>query len=231
MRAPVSPRAAPPCDSLDSRAGREDLEKNRSPAPGAIMRRSRLVLLAVLTLVTGLLLGTGPASSAPPDDRLDVYEGTLTPGQVDELVSLGIDRHDLRRTGSRVSAEPRPRSGSRRSSAAAGQSSPQGRRHEPEEGRRSVRQASARPPPRRRATRSSRRYARRRRASRRSTSRRLPTTPASPRLVNDRQDDVNGQDIVALKVTKERAHARRTAASRPCSTSAPSTPASGSRRR
>ncbi|WP_211254447.1 M14 family metallopeptidase [Knoellia sinensis] len=53
-------------------------------------------MLAVPTLVAGLLLGAGPASSAPPGDRLDVYEGTLSTGQIDELVALGVDRHDLR---------------------------------------------------------------------------------------------------------------------------------------
>ncbi|MGH2791987.1 MAG: hypothetical protein ACRDLN_12750, partial [Solirubrobacteraceae bacterium] len=58
------------------------------------MKRLSVSLFAILALVGGLLAGT-PASAAPKSDRLDVYVGDLTTGQLSELIELGVDRHDL----------------------------------------------------------------------------------------------------------------------------------------
>ncbi len=58
------------------------------------MRRLSLSILAVLALVAGLL-STSASVAAPPDDHFDVYVGDLAAGQVAELVDLGVDRHDL----------------------------------------------------------------------------------------------------------------------------------------
>ena len=58
------------------------------------MRRISLSVLAVVALVAGLL--SVSATAAPPDDNLDVYTGDLSGGQIAELVDLGVDRQELR---------------------------------------------------------------------------------------------------------------------------------------
>ncbi|MFZ0139438.1 MAG: M14 family metallopeptidase, partial [Aeromicrobium sp.] len=58
------------------------------------MRRLSLSILAVLALVAGML-STSASVAAPPDDHLDVYVGEVAAGQVSEIVDLGVDRHDL----------------------------------------------------------------------------------------------------------------------------------------
>ncbi len=58
------------------------------------MKRLSVRLLAILALVGGLVV-VAPASAVPKSDRLDVYVGDLTAGQLSELVELGVDRHDL----------------------------------------------------------------------------------------------------------------------------------------
>ena len=58
------------------------------------MKRPYVPLLAILALIGGLIAGA-PASAAPKSDRLDVYVGDLTAGQLSELIELGVDRHDL----------------------------------------------------------------------------------------------------------------------------------------
>ena len=61
------------------------------------MRRAVLAVLTVVLLLAGLLAQT-TAGAAPPNrdrDRLDVYVGELTGGQIPELVELGVDRQDL----------------------------------------------------------------------------------------------------------------------------------------
>ena len=59
------------------------------------MRRVVVSLFSVLALSVSLLAAA--ATAAPPDsrDRLDVYTGTIGTAQVDDLVALGIDRHEL----------------------------------------------------------------------------------------------------------------------------------------
>ena len=59
------------------------------------MRRLSLSILAVLALVAGML-STSASVAAPPDDHLDVYVGDVAAGQVAEIVDLGVDRHDLK---------------------------------------------------------------------------------------------------------------------------------------
>ncbi|MGH3316612.1 MAG: M14 family metallopeptidase, partial [Nocardioidaceae bacterium] len=59
------------------------------------MRRVLVSLFSVLALSVSLLAAS--ATAAPPDsgDHLDVYAGTIGTAQVDDLVALGIDRHEL----------------------------------------------------------------------------------------------------------------------------------------
>ena len=61
------------------------------------MRRWSLsfTVFSVLALVAGLL-STSASVAAPPDDHLDVYVGEVATGQIDDIVDLGVDRHDLR---------------------------------------------------------------------------------------------------------------------------------------
>ena len=60
------------------------------------MRRWSLsfTVFSVLALVAGLL-STSASVAAPPDDHLDVYVGEVATGQIDDIVDLGVDRHDL----------------------------------------------------------------------------------------------------------------------------------------
>ena len=58
------------------------------------MKRLFVPLFAILALVGGLIAGA-PASAAPKSDRLDVYVGDLSAGQLSALIELGVDRHDL----------------------------------------------------------------------------------------------------------------------------------------
>jgi hypothetical protein len=58
------------------------------------MRRLSLSILAVLALVAGVL-STSASVAAPPDDHYDVYVGEVASSQVSEIVDLGVDRHDL----------------------------------------------------------------------------------------------------------------------------------------
>ena len=69
------------------------------------MRRRPASFLALLALVGGLLATnpvSSPAAAAPEPDRLDVYVGDLTPGQLSALIELGVDRQDLE-----ISPDPR----------------------------------------------------------------------------------------------------------------------------
>ena len=62
------------------------------------MKRRFLSMFAALCLLGGVLAGpagAAPAPAAPSRDNLDVYVGDLTAGQLSALVELGIDRHDL----------------------------------------------------------------------------------------------------------------------------------------
>ena len=63
------------------------------------MRRSSVALLSVLALLTSLVSITTGAGAAPAgrgaDNRLDVYIGDLDGSQIADLVALGIDRHEL----------------------------------------------------------------------------------------------------------------------------------------
>ena len=58
------------------------------------MRRLSLSFLAVLALVAGTL-STSASFAAPADDHLDVYVGELSMSQISSVVALGVDRHDL----------------------------------------------------------------------------------------------------------------------------------------
>ncbi len=58
------------------------------------MKRLCVSLFVVLALVGGLIASV-PASAAPKSDRLDVYVGDLSAGQLGALIELGVDRHDL----------------------------------------------------------------------------------------------------------------------------------------
>lgn len=63
------------------------------------MRRALLSILSATALSFGLLAATGGgAATAAPEtsrDRLDVYVGELTPAELEAVVDLGVDRHDL----------------------------------------------------------------------------------------------------------------------------------------
>jgi hypothetical protein len=61
------------------------------------MRRSVLAVLFAFVLMAGLLAQNtaGAAPPAPGKDRLDVYVGRLTSAQLAELIGLGVDRHDV----------------------------------------------------------------------------------------------------------------------------------------
>lgn len=62
------------------------------------MRRALLSVLTTGAMALGLMAATGPVAATPTppgDDRLDVYVGDLTSGQVAEIVDLGVDRHEL----------------------------------------------------------------------------------------------------------------------------------------
>ncbi len=63
------------------------------------MRRALLSILSATALSFGLLAATGggTANAAPQSsrDRLDVYVGELTPAELEAVVDLGVDRHDL----------------------------------------------------------------------------------------------------------------------------------------
>ncbi|WP_208542953.1 hypothetical protein [Nocardioides euryhalodurans] len=66
------------------------------------MHRAVLSVFTISALTAGLLAATGTAGAAPrapgAGDRLDVYVGELSAGQVSEVVDLGIDRHELKLT-------------------------------------------------------------------------------------------------------------------------------------
>ena len=74
------------------------------------MNRRPALFFALVALVGGLL-ATSPvastAAAAPEPDRLDVYVGELTADEITELVALGVDRHDLR--FSRIPGEGGPK--------------------------------------------------------------------------------------------------------------------------
>ncbi|HEU0042823.1 MAG TPA: M14 family metallopeptidase, partial [Jiangellaceae bacterium] len=54
-----------------------------------------LSLLSLPLLVSGLFVA-GSAGAAPPGDHLDVYTGEIASADIGEIVELGIDRHDLK---------------------------------------------------------------------------------------------------------------------------------------
>ena len=62
------------------------------------MRRAVLSIITVTLMAAGLLAATGPVGAAPPtsgSDRLDVYVGEVSAGQLSDVIDLGVDRHDL----------------------------------------------------------------------------------------------------------------------------------------
>jgi len=59
------------------------------------MRRLSVSLLSVSALVVSLLGTATVAAPQAPDDHLDVYTGTIAPGQLADIVALGVDRHEL----------------------------------------------------------------------------------------------------------------------------------------
>ena len=59
-------------------------------------RRRSVVVLSTMALVSvSLLSATATAAPGDPGDHLDVYTGTISVAQVEDLVALGIDRHEL----------------------------------------------------------------------------------------------------------------------------------------
>src|SRR3990170_6604026 len=69
------------------------------PPPGAISMRRSSVLLALLALVAGLVLAAPTATTAAPKaggTGLEVFVGSLSPAQVDELAAAGLDHEDVR---------------------------------------------------------------------------------------------------------------------------------------
>ena len=59
------------------------------------MRRLFLITVSTLALVA-FGLSTVGSSAAPGDgDHLDVYVGEVTAGQIEDILALGVDRHDL----------------------------------------------------------------------------------------------------------------------------------------
>ena len=59
-------------------------------------RRRSVVVLSTMALVSvSLLSATATAAPGDPGDHLDVYTGTISVGQVEDLVALGIDRREL----------------------------------------------------------------------------------------------------------------------------------------
>ena len=48
-----------------------------------------------------LLSATATAAPGDPGDHLDVYTGTISVAQVEDIVALGVDRHELEVPGSR----------------------------------------------------------------------------------------------------------------------------------
>ena len=59
------------------------------------MRRLSVSLASVLALVVSLLGAAAVAAPQAPDDHLDVYTGSISPGQIADIVALGVDRHEL----------------------------------------------------------------------------------------------------------------------------------------
>jgi Zinc carboxypeptidase/Immune inhibitor A peptidase M6 len=63
------------------------------------MRRVSAVLISVLALVAGMLGAVGAASAAPTSTPggagPDVYAGVVERSQIDDIVDLGVDRHEL----------------------------------------------------------------------------------------------------------------------------------------
>ena len=59
-------------------------------------RRRSVIVLSTMALVSvSLLSATATAAPRDPGDHLDVYTGTISVAQVEDLVALGIDRHEL----------------------------------------------------------------------------------------------------------------------------------------
>jgi hypothetical protein len=59
-------------------------------------RRRSVVVLSTMALVSvSLLSATATAAPGDPGDHLDVYTGTISVAQIKDLVALGIDRHEL----------------------------------------------------------------------------------------------------------------------------------------
>ena len=81
------------------------------------MRRRTVPALVLAGALVASLVGATTASAAPPeadpDSRYDVYTGEVTLGQVEEIVALGVDRHELDVAALARSAGPRPRPASR----------------------------------------------------------------------------------------------------------------------
>src|SRR5688500_16834871 len=59
------------------------------------MRRVLVSLFSVLALSVSLFAASATAAPPDSDDHLDVYSGIIGTAQVDDLVALGIDRHEL----------------------------------------------------------------------------------------------------------------------------------------
>lgn len=70
--------------------------RKSGPEGERMKRMSVAVVSAVAVLVA--LLATGPSAGAAPSapDRMDVYTGTVSPGDLSKIVDLGVDRRELR---------------------------------------------------------------------------------------------------------------------------------------
>ncbi|WP_380166881.1 M14 family zinc carboxypeptidase [Jannaschia sp. R86511] len=79
------------------------------------MRRRPVIALVAATAVVASMVGATTASASPPDSdpdaRYDVWTGEVTLAQVEDIVALGVDRHELdvatlaREQGSKAKAQ------------------------------------------------------------------------------------------------------------------------------
>jgi Zinc carboxypeptidase len=70
---------------------------------GVRVKRSSAVLLSALAM----LLAAVPAAMAAPRDRLDVYTGVIQRGDLGAIVELGVDRHELTVSSSKARGKVR----------------------------------------------------------------------------------------------------------------------------
>ena len=194
------------------------------------MRRLSVSLVSVLALVVSLLGAAAIAAPQAPDDHLDVYTGAVCAGP-------GRRHRRARRRPPRARRGQRP--------GRAGPEGPGPRRDDPQRraGRAAARQGIELEPKKidgqtvaERATALAaegfevfRKYSGAG-GLKEEFEQAAAANPRITKLVSIGKT-VNGQDIIALKVTQERPAGQGRREARRCSTSAPSTRASGSRRR